>query len=74
MYLNPEQHHHYALDRQRRLRAEAAAHRLPDREPTRTRIARFLGLAADCPEAATTTSGRVGTPHTQRPLLAGPGG
>ena len=51
MYLNPEQHHRYALDRQQRLRAEAAAHRLADREPARTRIARFLRLAADCPEA-----------------------
>ena len=66
MYLNPEQHREYALDRQQRLRAEAAAHRLPDREPTRTRIARFLRLAADCPEAATTASGHVGTPLTQR--------
>ena len=66
MYLNPEQHHHDALDRQRRLRAEAAAHRLPDREPVRFRIARFLRLAADCPEAATTASGPVGTPLTQR--------
>ena len=66
MYLNPEQHREYALDRQQRLRAEAAAHRLPDREPTRTRIARFLRLAAECPEAATTASGQVGTPLTQR--------
>ena len=55
MYLNPEQHHHYALDRQQRLRDEAAAHRLADREPTRARIARFL-RSADCPEAATAAS------------------
>ena len=66
MQLNPEQHHHYALDRQQRLRVEAAAHRLPDRQPTRTRIARFLRLAADCPEVATTASGGVGTPLAQR--------
>ena len=66
MYLNPEQHHRYALDRQQRLRAEAAAHRLADREPARTRIARFLRRAADCPEVATTASGPVGTALTQR--------
>ena len=65
MHLNPEVHHQYALDRQQRLRDEAAAHRLADREPTRSRIARFL-RAADCPEAATAASGQVGKPLTQR--------
>ena len=66
MYLNPEQHHQYALDRQQRLQAEAAGHRLADREPTRTRIARLLRRAADCPDAATAATGPVGTPLTQR--------
>ena len=66
MYLNPDQHHQYALDRQQRLRAEAAGHRLADREPTRTRIARFLRRASDWPEAATAASGQVGKPLTQR--------
>ena len=35
MYLNPDQHHLYALDRQQRLRDEAAAHRSV---PRRTRL------------------------------------
>ena len=55
MHLNPHVHHQHALDRQQRLRDEAAAHRLADREPTRSRIARFL-RSADCPEAATAAS------------------
>jgi hypothetical protein len=46
MHLNPDVHHQYALDRQQRLRDEADAHRLADRMPTRTRIARFLRLGA----------------------------
>ena len=47
MNLNPELHHRYALDRQQRLRDEAAAHRLAERIPTRTRIARLLRNATD---------------------------
>ena len=66
MYLNPEQHHRYALDRQQRLRNEAAAHRLADREPARTRIARLLRRAARRPGTATTPCGPVGTALTQR--------
>ena len=66
MHLNLDVHHQYALDRQQRLRNEAAAHRLADREPTRTRVARFLRGAADCPEAPTAASGGVGKPLTQR--------
>jgi hypothetical protein len=57
MYLNPEQHHRYALDRQQRLRAEATAHRLTDREPARTRIARLLRRAADRPARANAPCG-----------------
>ena len=65
MYLNPEQHHRYALDRQQRLRAEATAHRLTDREPARTRSARLL-RRADPPGTANAPCGPVGTALTQR--------
>jgi hypothetical protein len=66
MYLNPAQHHRYALDRQQRLLAEATAHRLTDREPARTRIARLLRRAADRPSTANAPCGPVGTALTQR--------
>ena len=66
MYLNPEQHHRYALDRQQRLRDEAAAHRHADREPARTRIARLLRRAAGRPGTANAPCRPVGTALTQR--------
>jgi hypothetical protein len=66
MHLNPDVHHQYALDRQQRLRDEAAAHRLVDRMPTRTRVARSLRRAADRLDAATAASGRVGKALAQR--------
>ena len=61
MNFDPDLHHQHALDRQQRLRAQAAAHRLADRAPTRTPIARFLRRATDPPDAS-----RVRTPLTQR--------
>ena len=66
MHLNLDVHHQYALDRQQRLRDEAAPHRLADRMPTRSRIARFLRRAADRPDAATAAPGPVGKALTQR--------
>jgi len=66
MHLNPDMHHPYALDRQQRLRDEAAAHRLADRMPTHSRIARFLRRAANRPDAATAAPGQVGKALTQR--------
>ena len=66
MHLNADLHHQYALDRQQRLLGEAAAHRLADRMPTRTRIARFLRRAADRPDAATAPRGQVGAPLVER--------
>ena len=62
MNLNPDLHHHYALDRQQRLRDEAAAHRLAEAIPARTRIARLLRRATDRQHAA----GPVGKALTQR--------
>ena len=61
MHLNLDVHHQYALDRQQRLRDEAAAHGLADRVPTRTPIARLLRRATDRPDA-----GQVCTPLAQR--------
>jgi hypothetical protein len=66
MHLNPDVHHQYALDRQQRLRDEAAAHRLADRVPARTRLARFLRRATDRHDAAPAASGPVGKALTQR--------
>ena len=66
MNLNPELHHHYALERQQRLRDEAAAHRLADRVPARTRIARLLRRATDRQDAAPAASGPVGKALTER--------
>jgi hypothetical protein len=66
MHLNPDLHHQYALDRQQRLRDEAAAHRLVDRAPARTRIACFLRRTADRLDAATAACGRTGKALTQR--------
>jgi len=66
MHMNPDVHHQYALDRQQRLRDEAAAQRLADRMPTRTRSAWFLRRATDGPDAATAAPGPVGTALTQR--------
>ena len=68
MHLNPDVHHQYALDRQQRLRDEAAA-QARDRMPTRTRLAWFLRRATDRPDAATAAPGAVGTPLTQRSYL-----
>ena len=42
----------YVLDRQQRLRDEAAAHRLTRTTPVTTRLARFLGLAKECVDCA----------------------
>jgi hypothetical protein len=47
MNLDTHVHHQYVLDRQGRLQAEAAAHRLAAATPARTRLARFLGRAAN---------------------------
>ena len=66
MNLNPDLHHQYALERQQRLRDEAAAHTLADRVPARTRIARLLRRAPDRPDEARAASGRVGKALTQR--------
>ena len=66
MNLNPDLHHQYALERQQRLRDEAAAHTLADHVPARTRIARLLRRAPDRPDAAPAASGRVGNALTQR--------
>ena len=66
MHLNLDAHHQYALDRQQRLLADAAAHGLADRMPTRSRIARFLQRAADRPDAATPPCGQVGAPLVER--------
>ena len=66
MNLNPDLHHHYALERQQRLRLEAAAHRLADRLPARSRIARLVRRAPDRQHAAPAASGRVGKALTQR--------
>lgn len=66
MNLNSDLHHQYALDRQQRLRDEAAAHRLAERIPTRIRIARLLRRATDRQDAAPAASGPVGKALTQR--------
>ena len=66
MNLNPDLHHQYALERQQRLRHEAAAHTLADRVPARTRIARLLRRAPDRPDEARAASGPVGKALTQR--------
>lgn len=66
MHLNVDLHHVYVLDRQLRLEAEAAAHRLAETTPLRTRIARLLRRTADRPDAATAAPGRVGKALTQR--------
>lgn len=47
MHLTSDIHHQYVLDRQQRLRAEAAAHRLVHPIPSRTRISRILCHLAD---------------------------
>jgi hypothetical protein len=61
MIVNPHLHGQYALQRQQRLRDEAAAHRLAELVPARTRLARFLRRQPNQPAA-----GRVGKPLTQR--------
>ena len=66
MNLNPNLHHHYTLERQQRLRHEAAAHRLADRLPARSRIARLVRRAPGRQHAAPAASGRVGKALTQR--------
>lgn len=55
MQLNPDVHHRYALDRQERLLADAAAHRPVTPTPVRRRIAGALrgadgrlGVALPC--------------------------
>ena len=45
MQLTTDLHYQYALDRQQRLRAEAAARRLAGATPAHTRVARFLRRA-----------------------------
>ena len=52
MQLNSDLHHRYALDRQQRLLADAAAHRLVTVTPVRTRIAGALRRTADRLDAA----------------------
>jgi hypothetical protein len=66
MNLNPDMHYQYALERQQRLRDEAAAHTLADRVPARTRIARLLRRAPNRQDAARAASGRVAKALTQR--------
>lgn len=66
MNLNPDLHLDYALERQQRLRDEAAAHRLAERVPARTRVARLLRRATDQQDAAPAASGPVGKALTQR--------
>ena len=66
MNLNPDLHHHYALDRQQRLRDEAAAHRLADRDPG-THPDRAAPAACNRPAGrGTAASGPVGKALTQR--------
>ena len=52
MQLNPDVHHRYALDRQERLLADAAAHRPVARTRVCTRIANALRGAEDRLDAA----------------------
>ena len=52
MQLNTDLHYQYALDRQQRLRDEAAAHRLAGSTPVRTRVAGLFLRAADRLDAA----------------------
>ena len=67
MNFDPDLQHQHALDRQQRLRAQAAAHRLADRVPARSQIARLLRRATDRQDAATAASGPpVGKALTQR--------
>ena len=66
MNLNPDRHHPSALERQQRLRDEAAAHTLADHVPARTRIARLLRCATDRQDAAPAASGPVGKALAQR--------
>lgn len=58
MNLNPYLHHEYALDRQRRLQAEAAASRLAGSVRARTRIA-LLPRRSDRLDAATASGGQA---------------
>jgi hypothetical protein len=53
MQLNTDVHYQYALDRQLRLRAEAAAHRLAASPPLRARLARLFCRAANRFDGAT---------------------
>jgi hypothetical protein len=52
MNLYTDIHHQYALDRQQRLRDEAAAHRLAASPPPRARLAHLLHRTADRLETA----------------------
>ena len=52
MQLNPDLHDQYALDRQERLLADAAAHRLVGVTPARSRLAGVLRRTADALDAA----------------------
>jgi hypothetical protein len=54
---HPDLHHQYALDRQQRLLADAAATRLAGGVPARSRIAHLLRRRHDRPEAAPPRAG-----------------
>ena len=64
MHLNLDIHHQYALDRQQRLRDEAAAHRLAASPPSRARLAQLLRRTADRLETA--VCGRPGCVAAER--------
>jgi hypothetical protein len=59
MTLITDVHYRYALDRQQRLRAEAAAHRLVSTTPVRQRLARLLYRVTSRFDAAPASGGRA---------------
>ncbi len=65
MNFHPDLHHQYALDRQQRLLADAAATRLAGAVPARTRILHLLRRAPVRPEPAHPCP-PVGAPLTER--------
>ena len=65
MNWHPDLHHQYALDRQQRLLADAAATRLAGSVPGRSRILHLLRRSPARPEAAQ-PCGQVGRPLTER--------
>lgn len=68
MHLSTDLHYQYALDRQQRLRAEAAAHRLAAPAPARTLLARLLSRAARRLDGAT-ASGRRPRDTAAKPIV-----